>query len=117
MGPQPLTGHGALLVHSLLRLPHQPPVSPAPKGDTSMATIIRLIGKNGQASYRTQVRRRVAPPLSATFTKRSDAHKWVQVTEAAILEGRHFKTAEAKRHTVADLIERYCREVLPRKAQ
>ena len=28
-------------------------------------------------------------------------------------EGRHFKTAEAKRHTFADLVDRYLKEVLP----
>ena len=82
-----------------------------------MATIVQRQGKNSQPSYRAQVRRKGAPPLSATFTKLSDARKWVQVTEAAILEGRHFKTAEAKRRTLADLIERYCTDVLPRKAQ
>jgi hypothetical protein len=39
----------------------------------------------------------------------------VQITEAAILEGRHLPTTEAKRHTLADLIDRYLAEVLPRK--
>jgi integrase len=37
------------------------------------------------------------------------------VTEAAIVEGRHFKVIEAKRHTLADLIDRYIREILPHK--
>jgi integrase len=82
-----------------------------------MATIVQRPGKNGQQVYRVQVRRKGAPTLSATFTKLSDARKWVQVTEAAILEGRHFKAAEAKRHTLADLIERYITDVLPRKAK
>src|SRR2546426_1330287 len=81
-----------------------------------MATIVRRTGKNGQVNYRAQVRRKGAPPLSATFTKLSDARKWVQVTEAAIFEGRHFKTTEAKRHTLADLIDRYIRDVLPHKS-
>jgi hypothetical protein len=80
-----------------------------------MATIVRRIGKNGQTSYRAQVRRKGSPPLSATFTKLSDARKWEQVTEAAILEGRHFKTAEAKRHTLTDLIDRYLLDVMPHK--
>ena len=40
----------------------------------------------------------------------------MQVTEEAILEGRHFSTTEAKRHTLADLIDRYCRDILPSKA-
>lgn len=81
-----------------------------------MATIVRCPSKNGQTSCRAQVRRKGAPPLSATFTKLSDAKKWVQITEAAILEGRHFTNAEAKRHTLTDLVERYLVEVMPRSA-
>ena len=81
-----------------------------------MATIVRRTTKQGQISYRAQVRRKGAPPLSATFTRLADAKKWVQITEAAIVEGRHFKTAEAKRHTLADMIDRYCRDILPAKA-
>ena len=87
-----------------------------PRETQYMATIIRRPGKNGQQVYRAQVRRKGAPPLSATFTKPSDARKWVQVTEAAILEGRYCPTTEAKRHTLADLIDRYCRDILPSKA-
>jgi hypothetical protein len=41
----------------------------------------------------------------------SDARKWVQVTEAAIFEGRHLPTAAAKRHTLVDLIDRYLADV------
>jgi len=39
----------------------------------------------------------------------------VQNTEAAMREGRHFKTAEAKRHTLGDLVDRYIKDVLPLK--
>jgi integrase len=46
----------------------------------------------------------------------TDARKWVQRTEAAIEEGRHFKTTEAKRHTLAEMVDRYTREILPRKS-
>jgi integrase len=82
-----------------------------------MASIVRRIGKDGQVNYRVQVRRKGAPPLSATFTKLSDARKWAQMTEGAVLEGRHFTIAEAKRHTLADLIDRYRAHVLPQKAE
>ena len=81
-----------------------------------MATIVRRLGPNGQTRYRAQVRRKGAPSLSATFPKLSDAKKWVQVIEAAIVEGRHFKTAEAKRHTLADVIDRYVASILPQKS-
>jgi len=75
-----------------------------------MATIER---RNG--TYRVKVRRKGASPLTATFTHLVEAKKWAQVTESAVLEGRHFSATEAKRHTLADLIERYIAEVLPQK--
>jgi len=57
-----------------------------------MASIVRRIGKDRQVNYRVQVRRKGTSPLSATFTKLSDARKWAQMTEGAVLEGRHFET-------------------------
>jgi len=80
-----------------------------------MAIIERRTSKHGSLIYRVKVRRRGSPPQTASFAKLSDARKWVQVTEGAALEGRHFKAAEAKRHTLGDLIERYMRDVLPHK--
>jgi integrase len=81
-----------------------------------MATIVRRQGPNGQLVYRVQVRRKGAPSLSATFPTRAKARKWAQITEAAILEGRHFPTSEAKRHTLAEAIDRYLVDVLPHKS-
>lgn len=81
-----------------------------------MATIEQRTGKDGQHVYRVKVRRKGAAPLSATFSKLTEARKWVQVTEAAIVEGRHFKTTEAKRHTLAEAIDRYLLDVLPHKS-
>jgi integrase len=42
---------------------------------------------------------------------------WATQTEAAITEGRFFKTAESQKHTLSDLIQRYILDVLPRKAK
>ena len=39
----------------------------------------------------------------------------MQNTESAIRDGRHFKTTEAKRHTLGDLVDRYVRDVMPSK--
>ena len=41
--------------------------------------------------------------------------RWIQDTESAIREGRHFKTTQAKKHTLGELIDRYIRDVLPTK--
>ena len=60
--------------------------------------------------HRVQVRLKGFPVQSATFDRKTDAKKWAQDTESAIRDGRHFKVAEAKRHTLTEMIERYIRE-------
>jgi len=80
-----------------------------------MAAINKHISENGQTTYRVRVRLKGYPLQTATFQRITDAKKWAQDTESAIREGRHFKTAEAKKHTLADLIDRYIKDVLPSK--
>src|SRR5690348_1267106 len=65
--------------------------------------------------YRVRVRIKGFPPQSAAFERLTDARRWAQQTEAAIREGRHFKTNEANKHSVAELVDRYIRDVIPRK--
>lgn len=55
------------------------------------------------------------PPQRATFKRLTDAKRWAQATEAAIREGRYFKTTEARRHTLSEAIQRYRESVLPTK--
>ena len=78
-GATTLIGHGANLVHSMLHLPLQPPVPPSPKGDTSMATIVRRIGKDGQPTtapkcgarvYRRSLRPSRSSPMPASGCRR-----------------------------------------------
>lgn len=80
-----------------------------------MATIEKRIADNGETSYRVKVRLKGYPAQTATFKRQTDAKKWAQQTEAAIREGRHFKTAEAKKHTLGELVDRYIKDVLPTK--
>lgn len=80
-----------------------------------MAYIQERKNKNGETGYRVQVRLKGFPIQTTTFARKTDAKKWAQQTEAAIREGRHFRTSEAKRHTLNALIERYVSEVLPTK--
>jgi Site-specific recombinase XerD len=80
-----------------------------------MATIQKRYSADGIPSYRVQIRLKGKPIQTATFKRMTDANKWVQDTESAIRAGRHFKTSEAKKHTLADLIDRYIKEVLPTK--
>ena len=80
-----------------------------------MATFDHRIGPDGKIVYRVRVRRKGYATQTATFSKLSEAKKLAQATEGAVLEGRHFQTPEAKKHTLTDLIDRYVREVLPHK--
>jgi hypothetical protein len=82
-----------------------------------MATIERRTTGDGRTTYRVKVRLKGHPPDTATFARLTHARKWAQHTEAAIREGRHFRTTEAKRHTLAELVDRYCQDVLPNKAR
>ena len=77
-----------------------------------MASIEKRTASNGAISYRVKVRLKGHPPQTANFERLTDAKRWEQSVESAIREGRHFKTAEAKRHTLGDLIDRYDKDVL-----
>ncbi len=68
-----------------------------------------------RTSYRAMVRLRGFPSQSATFKRKSDATRWAEETQTAIRNGEYFKTAEAKKHTLEELIERYETEVLSQK--
>ena len=80
-----------------------------------MASIEKRVSNSGAVSYRVKVRLKGFPVQSATFSRLTDARKWAENTQAAIREGRHFKTVEAKRHTVSEMIDRYSKDVLPSK--
>lgn len=79
-----------------------------------MANIQERKTKNG-VHYRVQIRLKGHPIQRATFERKTDAKKWIQQTETSIREGRYFKTSESKKHTFADLANRYQREILPSK--
>ena len=80
-----------------------------------MAVIQERKSADGKVKYRVLIRMKGYPPQSATFERKSDAKKWAQDTESNIRNDRHFITAEAKKHTLAELIDRYIEFVLPTK--
>ncbi len=72
-----------------------------------MAMIEPRANADGSTSYRAKVRIKGFPTQSATFERRTDAKEWAKQTEIAIKEGKYFKTAEAKKHTFKELVNRY----------
>lgn len=82
-----------------------------------MATIEKRTTNDGSTSYRAKIRLRGFPAQSATFARLTDARMWVQQTEAAIREGRYFKTSQSKKRTLADALARYEAEILKPKGK
>ena len=82
---------------------------------TAMANIEKRQNNDGSVAYRVRVRLKGYPTQTATFARLTDAKRWEQQTEAAIREGRHFRTSKAKKRTLAELIDKYTEEVLDRK--
>lgn len=72
-----------------------------------MGTIREYKKDNKSSSFHAEVRLKGYPPQRASFRTKNLAKKWIQDTESSIRDGRHFRIAEAKKHTVKDLIERF----------
>ena len=72
-----------------------------------MACVKARISSKGTTTWRAKVRVKGYPPQSATFKTKTRADQWAQRTEADLREGKHFPSAKAKKHTVADLIDAY----------
>ena len=77
-----------------------------------MASIRKRTNSNGDIKYTAQVRLKGHPPEVASFSRLTDAKRWAQSIEAAIREGRHFKTSVAKQKTLGNTIDRYFQDVL-----
>ena len=80
-----------------------------------MAQIIEQKKKNGRKSYFVRIRLKGKPHATKTFERLTDARLWVQETETAMRDGRYTATAEARKHTLNDLVNRYIRDVCPLK--
>jgi len=92
-------------------------VSVTRKAHPKMATIRERKNKDGSVSYQVQIRLKGYPPQVEHFKRKTDAQRWGQQTEAAMLEGRYFKTSEAKKRTLGDLIDKYLQVKLPTRGR
>ncbi len=80
-----------------------------------MGTIRQRVSKSGATTYAAVVRIKGHPPAYASFKRKSDAESWIKETEASIRMGLFHPKQEARKHTVAELIDRYTEEILPAK--
>ncbi|MDB2613622.1 site-specific integrase [Chlamydiales bacterium] len=72
-----------------------------------MGSIREVIKKNGDKSFYAEVRLRGFPPQRDSFRTKTQAKKWVQDTEAAIRDGRLKNHSVSRKHSVAELIDRF----------
>jgi integrase len=79
-----------------------------------MATFNKHQAADGTVTHRVRIRLKGHPVQTASFRRLTDARRWAQETETAIRDGRFFRTRESQRHTLAELVDRYAAEVLPR---
>ncbi len=72
-----------------------------------MGSIRELKKSDGTSTFHAEIRLKGHESQRASFRTRSLAKRWIQDTESAIRDGRYFRTAESKKRTVKDLIERF----------
>lgn len=82
-----------------------------------MAVIQERTTQSGEKRYLATIRLKGHPTQSATFSRRNDAKKWIQTTEANIREGRYLHSSQERKKTVLDVIERYERDILPHRTK
>jgi integrase len=72
-----------------------------------MATIRERAKADGTRAFHVQVRMAGFPARTASFSTKRHAERWAKTVEAEMIEGRHFRSAEARRRTLAEAIDRY----------
>jgi integrase len=77
--------------------------------------IEKRINKDGSFTYRARVRIKGHPSISESFNSLALAKKWKRNTESAIEQGRFQFSSLTKKHTLAELIDRYIESILPTK--
>lgn len=81
-----------------------------------MASISARQDRDGNhIGWRAQIRRRGHAPQVKTFRRRADAEAWARDVEARMDRGVFADTRDSERTTLADILNRYAREVTPGK--
>jgi len=80
-----------------------------------MPSFERRVRGDGTTAYKARVRLQGARPVTATFSRPTDAKRWAEKTATEIRQGRYFREDSARCHTFGEAVDRYVAEVLPRK--
>ncbi len=66
--------------------------------------------KDGTTRFYAEVKLKGFPRLTATFSRKTDAKRWIQKTESELRCGRNQLVGESQKHTFKDAVERYFKE-------
>lgn len=80
-----------------------------------MGDIQKRLNKKGKMSYTARIRVQGYPVMSATFQKKQDAETWIQDNESKMRKGMYINDSESLKHTLANLIDRYIENELPKR--
>src|SRR4051812_15048061 len=80
-----------------------------------MATFGKRTSQNGRVSWQAKVRRTGWPVHSRTFATKAQAERWARDVERDMEQGSFRDPREAQRTTLLEALDRYGREVTPRK--
>lgn len=80
-----------------------------------MAAIRERKKKDGSRTFHVQVRMAGFPARTETFTTRRQAERWAKTVEAEMIEGKHYRSVEARRRTLGEAVDRYIAEEVPKK--
>lgn len=78
-----------------------------------MATFEKRVGKSGKVTWRARVRRLDGPQLAKSFARKQDAETWARGIESKLDAGEAVPSAEARKRTLGDTIDRYLTVTLP----
>jgi len=71
--------------------------------------------KRGSSQWRVKIRKKGFPVITQTFSKKALAERWARDVESSMDKGVHIDYREAEQTTLANVLDRYEREVLPSK--
>ncbi|MGB5103470.1 MAG: hypothetical protein WBO04_09140, partial [Steroidobacteraceae bacterium] len=80
-----------------------------------MAQFRERVTAKGERKWQAVVRREGFPDKRATFPTKRDAERWARIIEGEFAKGRHLPSLEAERHTLADLFDRFDKELTAKR--
>ena len=80
-----------------------------------MATLLKRPGPKGTVVWQAQVRKKGYPARIKTFDRKNDAQSWAKKLEHEMETGLWKDTSEAGETSLAEMLDRYLRDVTPSK--